>query len=71
MIETLEGTVIFRTASGVALEVRNGGLYTTDREAIEQALDKDLHSNNPMDVQMAEKVSLLLQKYGLVAEVSN
>lgn len=71
MIEALEGTVIFRTASGVALEVRNGGLYTTDREAIEQALDKDLHSDNPMDVEMAEKVSLLLQKYGLVAEVGN
>lgn len=66
-----EGTVLFQTKSGVKLEVKNGGLYTTNRQEVEQALDKDLHSDNPMDRQMAESVCVLMQKYGLVAEVSN
>lgn len=65
-----EGTVLFETKSGVKLEVRNGGLYTTNRQAIEQALDEDLHSDNPMDVQMAESVCMLMQTYGLVAEAN-
>lgn len=66
-----EGTVLFQTKSGVKLEVRNGGLYTTNRQAVEQALDEDLHSDNPMDRQMAESVCMLMQKHGLVAEVGN
>lgn len=69
-MELTEGDVILRTRSGVTLEVRNGGLYTTNRQEIEQALDEDLHSDNPMDVQMAESVCLLLQEHGLVAEVN-
>lgn len=66
-----EGDVLFQTRSGVKLEVRNGGLYTTNREEIEQALEEDLHSDDPIDVQMAESVCMLMQKYGLVAETGN
>lgn len=66
-----EGTVLFRTKSGVKLEVKNGGLYTTNEPEIRKALEEDLHGDNPMDVQMAESVCMLMQKYGLVAEVSN
>ena len=66
-----EGTVLFETKSGVKLEVRNGGLYTTNEPEIRKALEEDLHSDNPMDVQMAESVCMLMQKYGLVAETGN
>lgn len=65
-----EGDVLFQTKSGTKLEVRNGGLYTTNRQEIEQALEEDLHSDIPMDVLMAESVCTLIQKYGLVAEVN-
>jgi hypothetical protein len=70
-MEFTEGDVLFQTKSGTKLEVRNGGLYTTNRQEIEQALEKDLHSDNPMDVQMAESICMLMQKHGLVAEISN
>ena len=70
-MEFAEGTVLLQTKSGAKLEVRNGGLYTTDRQEIEQALEEDLHSDNPIDVQMAESVCMLMQKYGLVAEIGN
>ena len=66
-----EGTVLFETKSGVKLEVKNGGLYTTNEPEIRKALEEDLASDNPMDVQMAESVCALMQKYGLVAEASN
>ena len=66
-----EGDILLETKSGVKLEVRNGGLYTTNREEIEQALEEDLHSDDPIDVQMAESVCMLIQKYGLVAEIGN
>ena len=66
-----EGTVLFETKSGVKLEVKNGGLYTTNEPEVRKALEVDLASNNPMDRQMAESVCVLMQKYGLVAEVSN
>ena len=66
----VEGTVLLETKSGAKLEVRNGGLYTTNRQEIEQALEEDLHSDIPMDVLMAESVCTLIQKYGLVAEVN-
>lgn len=66
-----EGDVLLETKSGVKLEVRNGGLYTTNREEIEQALEEDLRSDDPIDVQMAESVCMLIQKYGLVAETGN
>ena len=69
-MELREGNVLFQTKSGVKLEVRNGGLYTTNRQEIEQALEEDLHSDIPMDVLMAESVCTLIQKYGLVAEVN-
>ena len=70
-MELIEGDVLFQTRSGVKLEVRNGGLYTTNRQEIEQALEEDLHSDNSIDVQMAESVCMLIQKYGLVAEIGN
>ena len=70
-MELKEGDVLLETKSGVKLEVRNGGLYTTNREEIEQALEEDLHSDDPIDVQMAESVCMLIQKYGLVAEIDN
>lgn len=66
-----EGDVLLETKSGVKLEVRNDGLYTTNREEIEQALEEDLRSDDPIDVQMAESVCMLIQKYGLVAEIGN
>lgn len=62
-----EGDVLFQTKSGTKLEVRNGSLYTANRQDIEQALEEDLHSDIPMDVQMAESVCTLIQKYGLVS----
>ena len=68
-MEFVEGSVLLETKSGVKLEVRNGGLYTTNRQEIEQALEEDLRSDNPMDIQMTESVCMLMQKYGLV--VSN
>ena len=69
-MEFVEGSVLLETKSGVKLEVRNGGLYTTNRQEIEQALEEDLHSDIPMDVLMAESVCKLIQKHGLVAEVN-
>ena len=69
-MELREGNVLFQTKSGVKLEVKNGGLYTTNRQEIEQALEEDLHSDIPMDVLMAESVCMLIQKYGLVAEAN-
>ena len=69
-MEFVEGAVLLETKSGVKLEVRNGSLYTTNRQEIEQALEEDLHSDIPMDVLMAESVCKLIQKYGLVAEVN-
>lgn len=63
-----EGTVIFQTASGVKLEVRNGGLYTENEEEVRKALETDLASDNPLDREMAEKVCKLMEKYGVVAE---
>ena len=65
-----EGTVLLETKSGAKLEVRNGGLYTTNRQEIEQALEEDLHSDEPIDVQIAAFICKLIQKYGLVAEVN-
>ena len=70
-MEFVEGSVLLETKSGVKLEVKNGGLYTTNRQEIEQALEQDLHSDDPIDVQMAESVCMLIQKYGLVAETGN
>ena len=70
-MELKEGDVLLQTKSGVKLEVRNGGLYTTNRQEIEQALEEDLRSDIPMDVLMAESVCTLIQKYGLVAEIGN
>lgn len=69
-MELKEGDVLFQTKSGTKLEVRNGGLYTANRQDIEQALEEDLCSDIPMDVLMAESVCTLIQKYGLVAEVN-
>ena len=69
-MEFVEGSVLLETKSGVKLEVRNGSLYTTNRQEIEQALEEDLHSDIPMDVLMAESVCTLIQKYGLVTEVN-
>ena len=69
-MELKEGDVLLETKSGVKLEVRNGNLYTTNRQEIEQALEEDLHSDIPMDVLMAESVCTLMQKYGLVAEAN-
>ena len=66
-MELREGDVLFQTKSGVKLEVRNCGLYTTNRQEIEQALEEDLRSDNSMDVQMAKSICMLIQKYGLVA----
>jgi hypothetical protein len=66
-----EGDVLLQTKSGAKLEVRNGGLYTDNRQAIEQALDEDLHSDDPIAVACAESICLLLEEYGLVAEVGN
>ena len=67
-MKTKADNVLFQTKSGIKLEVRNGGLYTTNSKEIEQALEEDLRSDNPIDVQMAESVCMLMQKYGLVAE---
>ena len=69
-MEFVEGAVLLETKSGVKLEVKNGNLYTTNRQEIEQALEEDLHSDIPMDVQMAKSVCMLIQKYGLVAEAN-
>ena len=55
-MELIEGDVLFQTRSGVKLEVRNGGLYTTNRQEIEQALEQDMHSDNPMNVQKAVSI---------------
>lgn len=70
-MELREGDVLFQTKSGVKLEVRNGSLYTTNCQEIERALEEDLRSDNPMDVQMAESICILMQKHGLVAEKGN
>ena len=70
-MEFVEGAVLLETKSGVKLEVKNGGLYTTNRQEIEQALEEDLHSAEPMDVQVAAFVWKLIQKYGLVTEIGN
>ena len=70
-MELREGDVLFQTKSGVKLEVRNGSLYTTNCQEIEQALAEDLHSSNPIDIQLAESLCMLIQKYGLVAETGN
>ena len=70
-MELKEGDVLFQTKSGVKLEVRNGSLYTTNCQEIEQALEEDLRRSNPMDVQMAESICILMQKHGLVAETGN
>ena len=70
-MELKEGDVLFQTKSGVKLEVRNGSLYTTNCQEVEQALEEDLRSSNPMDVQMAESICILMQKHGLVAETGN
>ena len=70
-MELKEGDVLFQTKSEVKLEVRNGSLYTTNCQEIEQALEEDLRSSNPMDVQMAESICILMQKHGLVAETGN
>ena len=70
-MELRKGNVLFQTKSGVKLEVRNGSLYTTNCQEIEQALEEDLRSNNLMDVQMAESICILMQKHGLVAEKGN
>ena len=70
-MEFVEGAVLLETKSGAKLEVRNGSLYTTNRQEIEQALEEDLHSDIPMDVLMAKSVCKLIQKYGLVAEIGN
>lgn len=66
-MELREGDVLFQTKSGVKLEVRNGSLYTTNCQEIEQALEEDLHSSNPMDMLMAESICMLMQKHDLVA----
>ena len=70
-MEFAEGTVLLQTRSGVKLEVRNGGLYTTNCQEIEQALEEDLCSSNLMDVQMAESICILMKKHGLVSEKGN
>ena len=70
-MEFVEGAVLLETKAGVILEVSNGRLYTTNRQEIEQALEEDLHSDEPMDVQVAAFVWKLIQKYGLVAEIGN
>lgn len=69
-MEFVEGAVLLETKSGAKLEVRNGNLYTTNRQEIEQALEEDLHSDEPFDVQIAAFICKLIQKYGLVAEVN-
>lgn len=63
-----EGTVVFQTRSGVRLEVRNGSLYTTNESAVHAALEEDLHSENPIDVMMAEAVVDMMCEHGVVAE---
>ena len=70
-MELREGDILFQTKSGVKLEVRNGSLYTTNCQEIEQALEEDLRSDNSMDIQMAESICILMQKYGLVTETGN
>ena len=70
-MELKEGDVLFQTKSGVKLEVKNGSLYTTNCQEIEQALEEDLRSDNPIDVQIAESICILMQKHGLVAETGN
>ena len=69
-MEFVAGDVLFETKSGAKLEVRNGSLCPINRHELEQALEEDLHSDIPMDVQMAESVCMLIQKYGLVAEAN-
>lgn len=69
-MEFVEGAVLLETKSGAKLEVRNGNLYTTNRQEIEQALEEDLHSDEPIDVQIAAFICKLIQKYGLVTEVN-
>lgn len=63
-----EGTVVFRTRSGIQLEVRNGSLYTTNESEVRAALEEDLQSKNPIDVMMAEAVVDMMCEYGVVAE---
>ena len=70
-MELREGNVLFQTKSGVKLEVKNGSLYTTNCQEIEQALEEDLRSDNPIDVQIAESICILMHKHGLVAEKGN
>ena len=70
-MELREGDVLFQTKSGVKLEVKNGSLYTTNCQEIEQALEEDLRSDKLMDIQMAESICILMQKHGLVAEAGN
>jgi hypothetical protein len=66
-----EGDVLLETRSGAKLEVKNGGLYTDNRQAIEQALEEDLHSDDPTAVACAQSICMLLEEYGLIAETSN
>ena len=63
-----EGTVVFRTRSGIQLEVRDGSLYTTNEPAVRAALEEDLHSENAIDVTMAGAIIDMMCEYGVVAE---
>lgn len=63
-----EGTVVFRTRSGIQLEVKNGSLYTTNESEVRAALEEDLQSENPIDVTMAEAIVDMMCEYGVIAE---
>ena len=63
----LEGQVVLKTKSGVTLEYRNGSLYTTNLQDVEDTLQQELKGSK-VDVAIAEGVIRLMEKYGVVAE---
>lgn len=61
----LNGDVLFRTKSGVTLEVRNGVLCSKNIEEVKKALNEDAKSNSWIDKHMAISYLRLISRAGL------
>lgn len=62
---TLSCAVLFRTRSGVALEVKNGVLYSKNINEVKKALNEDVKSKSWIDRQMAMNYLRLISRAGL------
>lgn len=60
--------VVFKTKSGVTLDLREGGLYTTNLNEVEKALKEDLEGNDIAARYFADKICYMMQKFGVVVE---